>query len=199
MVYWISYVIIKLLSKIYFPCTFYGKEHLPRKGAFLIASNHLSNLDPIILGISLWRRFSYIAKDSLFKNKVLSFFLFQVGAFPIKRDTADFRAIRESLRRLRLGCPLILFPEGTRGVGREKKPQAGIGLIAGKSQLPVIPALIEGSDQVLPPKARKLKRHQVIIKFGPPIHFSPQQSYEEMTQEIMNHIYYLSSLPVTKK
>jgi len=193
MFYWIAYVFLKLLSKIFFPCRYEGLEHLPKKGSYLVASNHVSNLDPIILGLSVWRKFSYIAKESLFKKKLFRFIMHQVGAFPIKRDSSDFRAIREAFKRLKRGCPVILFPEGTRqGKNASRRALPGVGLIAVKSQLPVIPVFIRGSDQVLPPGKRVLKRHPVTVSFGKPLHFSKDQSYPDISRLIMENIYSLS-------
>ena len=189
MIYWIAYCIVKLISKVFCPCTFYGQENLPQRGSFIIASNHLSNLDPMILGISCWRRFSYVAKESLFKNNFFSFVLHQVGAFPIKRDSADFRAIRETLKRLKAGCPIILFPEGTRRKEpQEKRVEAGIGLIAVKSQVPVIPAYIRGSEYVLPPGGRRLTRHAVTVVLGEPLVFKDGQAYPLIANQIMDKI-----------
>ena len=130
-----------------------------------------------------------MAKDTLFKNKFSNFFLHQVGAFPIKRDSADIKAVKETLKRLKKGCPVIIFPKGTRLAGREdKKPEPGIGLIALKSAVPVIPAYIQGSDQVLPAHAKRLKRHRVVVKLGIPLKFSPKQSYQDMADQIYQGI-----------
>ena len=196
MIYWIAYVITKFVALIFFPRRVIGFENLPKKGGFIVASNHLSYLDPQIIGMCMWRRFSYVAKDSLFKNEFASFILHQVGAFPIKRDTSDFRGIREILRRLKMGCPVVIFPEGTRGVGgRAKKPQQGIGLVAVKSKVPVIPCFVSGSDKVLPPGAKFFKRHLVTVTFGKPMHFSEDQSYSTIASLIVDQIYTLSSAP----
>ena len=192
MIYWIGFLTVKILNWIYFPTTYINLKKLPR-GSFILASNHLSNLDPFILGTSRWRHFSFVAKDSLFKNRFLAFIFREFGAIPIKRDTSDFRAIREVLRRVKKGHPLVVFPEGTRGAGdRTKKIQAGVGLIALKAGVPVVPAFIEGSNKVLPPGGRWFRRHPVTIVFGEPIHFSKDASYSDVAQMIMTAVYTLS-------
>lgn len=189
MIYWIAYLFMKLLSKLCFSCKFYGTEHLPKRGSFIIASNHVSNIDPFILGISCWRRFSYVAKESLFKNKIGAFLLYKVGGFPIKRDSSDFRALRETLKRLKNGCPIVLFPEGTRKKeSQEKRVQSGIGFIAQKSGVPVIPAYIRGSEKVLPPGARKLSHHHVTVFLGAPLYFTADQTYLDIANQIMDKI-----------
>jgi len=184
---------MKLMDIMYFRTIFLGKEHLPASGSFIFASNHISNIDPFILGTSIRKKFCYVAKDSLFKTRLSSFFFAHVGAIPIKRDTSDFKAIREILKRLKNGCPVVLFPEGTRGVGdRKKKTQAGVGLIAFKSNAPVIPVYIQGSDKALPSGAKWFSRHQVKVKIGPPLQFLEKQPYHVISAKIMEEIYSLS-------
>jgi len=197
MIYPLSYFLCKFLQFLFFPTKYHGLEKIRSLDSYIIASNHMSNLDPFILGVSQWRSFSFVAKEELFKSRISSFLLKGMGAFPIKRDKSDFRAIRETLRRLKNGTPIILFPEGTRGVGgRQKKVQSGVGLIAVKSGLPVIPAYIENSEKALPDGAKWFKRHPVTVTFGSPLTFSKDQSYDVITDQIMEKIY---ALPINSK
>ena len=194
MIYWICYFLMTIIDRIYLRTEFYGREHIPPQGGFIIASNHISNLDPLIVGMCSRRRFSYLAKEELFNRKLLAFWFHHVGTIPIKRDTSDFRAIRESIRKLKNGCPLILFPEGTRGVsGRTKKVQPGIGLIVLKSELPVLPVFIQGSDLALPSGAKWFKRHTVKVKIGAPLSFTKGQTYLDIAHQIMSNVYSLSN------
>ena len=148
MVYWIIYFSTKVLSFLFFPATVYGQENIPKEGAFLLASNHVSYLDPMILGITTGRRLNYMAKDTLFKGKFFGYVLPRLGAFPIKRYTGDTGALKECFRRIREGGPLLLFPEGTRhGAMEEKKALAGVGFLAQKANVPVVPVFIEGSQK----------------------------------------------------
>ena len=187
MIYWIAYSLLWLLSKIFFPITVDGRKHLPA-GRVIIASNHVSNLDPILLGLAYQRRISYLAKDTLFKNKVFGFFLHQVSAFPIKRNSSDIGALRQALKRLGSGDSLVMFPEGTRkGTGGPKEPQQGIGFLAVKSGVPVVPAYISGSDKVLPAGARRLTRWPVKVSFGAPLIFG-DKNYEQISSRIMQQI-----------
>ncbi len=189
MFYWFAYGVIFILSKIFCPCRFGGKENIPQRGSFILVSNHISNLDPLILGLSCGRKFGYVAKDSLFKNKFFAFVLYLVGTFPIKRDSSDVGAIKEALKRLERGTPVIMFPEGTRGgYARFKKVHPGIALIASKAKVPVIPAYIEGSDQVLPPGAKWPQRKLVKVTIGAPLTFPENQSYPEMANQIIQDV-----------
>jgi len=189
MFYWFCYYIIQMLGAIFSPRIVLGKENIPQGGAFIIASNHLSNLDPLLIGLSLQRRISYMAKDVLFRNRILKCMLTWVEAFPVRRGSADVWALREALRRLKQGMPVVMFPEGTRKSSTaEKKIQAGIGFLAVKGGVPVIPAYIDGSDKVLPPGARFPKRRRITVSFGKPLMFSKEQSYPEIVTCIMNEI-----------
>ena len=193
MIYWISYYILKISGQIFSPRTILGKEHLPKEGGFILASNHKSNLDPFLIGLCFHRRISYMAKDSLFQNPIVRFFLQHVEAFPVRRGASDARALRETLRRLKRGLPVVVFPEGTRqGSGAESKIHPGIGFLAVKGGVPVIPVHIDGSDKVLPPKSRIPKRGRVTISFGKPICFSEGPPYRDIVISIMKEIEALS-------
>jgi len=194
MFYWFSFYIIKLLGVIFSPRTVKGDENIPQDGAFIVASNHVSNLDPFLIGLSLQRRTSYMAKDILFRNKILKCILQSVEAFPVRRGSADVWALREALRRLKGGMPVVMFPEGTRKISNtEKKVQSGIGFLAVKGNVPVVPVHIDGSDKVLPPGAKYPQRNRVTISFGKPLMFSKEQSYSEIVTQVMNEIQVLTS------
>lgn len=190
MIYWSAFLLMKLIDLIYFRTKFEGIEHIPSQKSFILACNHISNLDPFVVGICQWRRFSFLAKEELFGTRFSDFLFRGMGAFPIKRDTSDFRALREALRRLKSGTPLILFPEGTRGVGdRKKESQPGVGFLALKSAVPVVPVFIEGSDRALPNGSKWFKFHPIRIKIGEPLHFSQDQDYAKISDSILQAIY----------
>lgn len=192
MVYWICYFGTKLLSFLFFPVEIHGRENVPKEGAFLLACNHASYLDPMIMGIVTGRRLNYMARDTLFRNPILGFVLSRLGVFPIKRNAADKKAIRESLDRLTRGLPLLLFPEGTRhGALGEKKIEAGVGFLALKANVPVIPVFIAGSEKVLPPGAKFLIRHKVHVYYGKPIVFKEKLDYEVVARQVMNAVFAL--------
>jgi 1-acyl-sn-glycerol-3-phosphate acyltransferase len=197
MIYWISRLFLKLVCMIFFPPRCHGLKHIPRQGGFIVASNHLSNIDPLLLGIIMKPQLHFLGKDSLFQNKFFGAFLRIVHVIPIKRESADVGALRESLKRLRRGCPLLIFPEGVRAgsktvIRRAGAAYSGIGFLAIKSGVPVIPVKIIGTDEVLPPGGRKLKRHRVTVIVGPALSFSQQASYPEVAQKIISEIAALS-------
>lgn len=194
MIYWLGHIFWVVTSKLLFPCRVAGLANLPR-GGFIFASNHVSNLDPMLIGISSRRRLSYMAKDSLFKNNFFRFILYQVGAFPVKRGAADVGAMREALKRLKNGCPVVVFPEGTRKKSEaQAKAHAGIGFLALKSGLPVVPVFIKGADKVLPPGAKFPRRHLIEVEFGAPTTYSEQDPYPAVADQILQQINALGSV-----
>jgi 1-acyl-sn-glycerol-3-phosphate acyltransferase len=170
-----------------------GKENIPKKGGFILASNHISYLDPLVLGFACPRNLNFMAKEELFKNPLFGRAIRSVGAFPVKRKTADMSAIKEAVRRLRSGKGLVLFPEGGRGDGLElQKPEAGVGFIAAKSQVPVIPAFIKGTEQALPKGSKSMRHAQVSVIFGKQVSVERKMPYQDAAQLIMDNIRHLA-------
>ena len=177
MIYYIVYFLTKAVSFFYFPRRIYGREHIPAQGGFIIASNHVSNLDPVVMGISAIRRINFMAKIELFQTQPLGFILKELGAFPVKRGEADLGALKEALKRLKKGAPVLIFLEGTRRIGNApSEAQPGIGFLAVKSGVPVIPVFVSGTAKVMPPGAKSFTRGPVAVHFGPPVAFDPKAS-----------------------
>jgi 1-acyl-sn-glycerol-3-phosphate acyltransferase len=194
MIYYFAYCLFTILSWIFFPLTVLGRENIPSSGEVIIASNHLSNLDPFIIGVASKRKLNYVAKEELFRNKILGYVLKRLEAIPIKRNTSDFQALREILRRLKRKSPIVLFPEGTRTLDASKrKINPGVGFIAVKSGVTIIPAFVSGSEKVLSPKKFMMKRHPVTVVFGKPLNISPNHSYQEIATQIMEEILSIKS------
>lgn len=187
--YWPAYAVIAVVNPFFFPLTIKGRENIPRKGAFIAACNHISNFDPPLVSYAVRRPIYHIAKKSLFTNKFVGSLLFSVGAFPIKREGSDVSAMRECLRKLKSGQPLALFPTGTRVVGDEAiSAKAGVGFLAVKGGVPVIPLQISGTDQVMPKGSRRIQNHPVTIIIGQPIIVGPSTNYEEIAADILQKI-----------
>jgi len=190
MIYYFTYFFTKFLSFIFFPRTVHGWDNVPRQGAYILACNHISNLDPPIMGISTPRRLHFMAKVELFKNPIRGWWLKKLWAFPIKRGAPDLGALKESIKYLKQGDPVLVFPEGTRRIGNQvMKPQPGTGFLALKSQAPVVPVFIKGSDAVMPPGAKFFKRGHVIVTYGKPFFVGDCPSYEAASEKILNEIY----------
>jgi 1-acyl-sn-glycerol-3-phosphate acyltransferase len=170
-----------------------GRELLPVKGGFLLASNHVSNLDPVLLGIASTRDLSYMAKEELFRNPAFAWVLRRVHAFPVKRHTGDIGAIRTLMHRVKAGSGVVLFPEGTRQPeGKLGKAQEGIGFLAQKLQVPVVPAFVKGSGLAMPVGSSKIRRERVVVTFGKPIFVERGVAYQQTADSIMDAIKRLS-------
>ena len=116
-----------------------GMDNIPASGPVIIASNHVSNWDPIVVGVALKRPVYFMAKVSLFKNPVMNFFMRRLNAFPVKTDFVDRQAIRRALQILGEDKVLGIFPEGARNKSGEAKARPGVVMLALKSGAPIIP------------------------------------------------------------
>ncbi len=194
MVYWTIRFFVAFCFRIIFPMQVRGKENIPKEGPFILASNHRSYLDPMVLPVSCPRKMGFVAKEQLFQKFFLGFILKHLGAFPIRRNTSDIRAIKEIFKRLKAGCPILIFPEGTRAAKAKKQEvQSGVGMLAVRSRLPVIPVFVQGTDKVLAPGSKRLKRHLVTVTYGEPLFFQKKEDYSQIAQQIMKKIYSLSA------
>ncbi len=146
-----------------------GRQHMPRHGAALLVSNHLSFLDVFLIGVPLQRRLNFMARSTLFVP-VLGFLIRSVGGFPIQREGMGASGLKETLRRLRKGGIVTLFPEGTRSPDGKLAPlKPGIATLIARTGVPVVPAGICGTYEAWP-RSRLLPRpYPLRIHFGPPI------------------------------
>ncbi|MBP1550408.1 MAG: 1-acyl-sn-glycerol-3-phosphate acyltransferase [Oscillospiraceae bacterium] len=138
-----------------------GIENIPQDRPLVMASNHRSYADPVILTMPMKRPVTYMAKEELFKNKLFGWFIKKLGAFPVKRGAGDMQVIDDSIAILNSGRNLVIFPEGTRSKdGKVGKGKTGVALIAAKSGADVLPCgiIFEGE---------KLKfRSKLTLRFG---------------------------------
>ncbi|MDF2657662.1 MAG: 1-acyl-sn-glycerol-3-phosphate acyltransferase [Paenibacillus sp.] len=159
-----------------------GTENVPEQGAVILASNHISTLDPPLVGTPLKRVVRFMAKEELFKVPVLGTIIRNVGAFPVKRGGVSKESIRHALQLLKEGGVMGIFPEGTRGGGMGKKGAASLALRSGAV---VIPVGIIGNYKMF----SKIK-----IVYGKPVDLSAYRestssdSLEQATEHIMSSI-----------
>jgi 1-acyl-sn-glycerol-3-phosphate acyltransferase len=162
----------------------YGKEHVPKEGPVLVCSNHISNFDPPVLGITCPRDIAFMGKSELFKFKPLGWLMKNLNVFPVKRGMQDRSALRVGLDLLAEGKTMGLFPEGTRSKdGTLGAPLPGIGFFAMRSEAKVVPCAIIGSYKGVKP----LK-----VIYGPPIDMQELRERKapakEVSQAIMDEI-----------
>jgi 1-acyl-sn-glycerol-3-phosphate acyltransferase len=162
---------------------------VPRQGAFIVAANHLSWTDIPLIPMHFPRKVIYMAKEEYFTGKL--FWLVRLlGSFPVKRGEGDRQALRTGEEQLKKGNILVIFPEGTRSRTRTlAKAHAGMGMIALRTGVPVVPVAIWGSENAL-----KKFRAPVTISYGEPIVFKPKgkkitrADIDEATETVMHKI-----------
>jgi 1-acyl-sn-glycerol-3-phosphate acyltransferase len=146
-----------------------GQHHMPGSGGVLLVCNHLSFLDVFLLGIPLRRPLNYVARSTLFVP-VLGALIRSVGGFPIQREGIGASGMKETLRRLRAGGIVTLFPEGTRSPdGRLGPLRAGIAVLVSRAGVPIVPAGVAGTFEVWPRSRLIPALHPIRIHYGPPI------------------------------
>ena len=170
-----------------------GQQAIPAKGGFILATNHASNADPLVIGAACPKPLHFMAKAELFRNPLFSKILFAVHAFPVNRGKGDIHAIREAMRRVRSGGGLLIFPEGGRSEdGKLGSGQEGIGFLADKLKCPIVPAYISGTDKVLPKGSSRISASRVTVRFGNQILVERRMPYQAVADKIMEEIRRLS-------
>jgi 1-acyl-sn-glycerol-3-phosphate acyltransferase len=144
-IYAFAKILIGTIARLLWRVRTYGSENVPVSGPLIVACNHVSNLDPPLLGSFFPRQISYMAKKELFDVPVLGTLITAVGAYPVDRAGSAASAIKRSVEVLRAGGCVGIFPEGGRNVRGDKEPRGGVALLASVGRAPVLPACIIGS------------------------------------------------------
>ena len=165
-----------------------GLELVPEAGPILVCSNHLSNLDPLVLGAVFPRVMHAMAKVEMFSNPLLRAYLLSCNCFPVRRGAPDRKALRAAALVLQSGGALVLFPEGHRGDGSNLQGfEPGVGYIAMRSRALVVPCALWGTEQALPKGRLIPRRARIHLTIGRP--FQPQgASPEEVSEEIRQRV-----------
>ncbi len=182
---WFAIFIIAVVARL----RLRGRYNVPRQGPFLIAANHLAWADIPLIPLYLPGKVVYMAKEEYFSSKIAWLVRF-LGAFPVKRGEGDRQALRAADEQLKKGNAVVLFPEGTRSRTRMMaKGHAGLGMIALRSGVPVIPVAIWGSENLL-----KKFGARITISYGTPMLLKPKgtkitrEDIDNATEEVMRAI-----------
>lgn len=170
----------RFLSTTLFDLKVYGTENIPKTGGAILAANHQSYLDPILVAVQLRRPISFMAKSELFRYRAGAWFIRSLHAFPVRQGEGDVAAVKETIRQLQAGNLINIYPEGSRTLDGEVAPLLpGIGLIVRRAGVPVVPIAIEGSFAAWPrDRARMFRPHPVWIQFGPPMQLQKLKAHE---------------------
>ncbi|MDR0914314.1 MAG: 1-acyl-sn-glycerol-3-phosphate acyltransferase [Oscillospiraceae bacterium] len=162
-------------------------DAVPKTGAYLLASNHISGSDPIIMVLAQKKRcLHFMAKAELFKNPIIAFVLAKLGAFPVHRGAGDSKAVNLAQELLKMGEAEVIYLEGTRSKdGEFLKPKSGAAMIAYSTNTPVIPVCM----------TKLSNKNRTIIHFGNI--FTPQElgmttgnskEFRDASRKIMDEI-----------
>ncbi|MBR6778783.1 MAG: 1-acyl-sn-glycerol-3-phosphate acyltransferase [Clostridia bacterium] len=185
MIFWICFSIIFLPLVIIFPIKKVGKKNLKElKGKnYILACNHMSNLDGIMLDLRFGKKFRYLAKKELFKKKFTGAFMRSLGTIPVDRQQADPKAIKEIFRLINKNKKIAIFPQGTRAKTvkiEEGSAKEGVALFSIRTNTPVIPMMFDR-------KLKPFRRAKLII--GKPIYPDPERKKDkEYMSEFANQI-----------
>ena len=184
--------LIQIFCIIVFRVKKVGEENIAKEGAYILCANHRSNWDPPILVASTKRKMYVMAKEELFKNNFIRWFAKKCCVFPVKRGKMDLESMKFSLKILKEGQILMIFPEGTRnGMEKNGRAQNGAAFMALRTGVPVIPVGIQGEMKPF---------HKVTLHYGKPLDFSEYKSnkpekevLDKVSKEIMDNIIMLTN------
>ena len=172
MLFYILYTLLVIPCMILFPTAVKGYRNLPRKGRMILVCNHQSNMDAILIGIRIpKRRFYFMAKAEVFKNKFLSWFFTSIGMYPVNREKNDIQAVKKTLSLLKKEKALCIFPEGTRHEAEEMQDaKNGVALFALKTKSPIVPSCFIK-------KPRLFRLNKLIV--GEPFNLSEMDEFKD--------------------
>jgi len=173
-IYKIYRFIAKILILIFWPVKIKGEAVSSYKNSFILAANHISYLDPVILAIAVSRPINFIAKKEVFNLPILAGIFKRIGVIAVDRENINPAAIKKSIALLNEGHILGIFPEGTRSLdGELLELNHGVIKIALQTNVPIVPVGLSGTHEIYPPHAKFpaiFKRQIICIYFGKPIY-----------------------------
>ena len=186
--YWFFRNTFLVFFKVFNRLKVTGSENVPGTGGVVVAVNHASYLDPLVMGAALKRRATYMAREGLFKIPAIGEFV-RSFSFPVRRDRPQPSTIKEAVRRLKAGELIVMFPEGGRSVGGGiLDAKRGVAVIAALGRVPVVPALISGTEVSLPVGSRLLRPAKITVIFGRPLGVGRGETDREYQERICKDI-----------
>lgn len=182
---------LNVFFTIYFRIEKRGEENLPKEGAYILAPKHLSNWDaPIVVAKTKRNDVYVLAKQELFINGFVKYIAKKVHALPVKRNGQDTSTVKESVKALKQGSVLLVFPEGTRnGIEKHGKIHSGATIMANMARVPIIPVGIQATYKPF---------SKVVINYGKPIDMGEKkfgkEEIEEITKKLQDDIMELTNV-----
>lgn len=198
--YWIGHTGSKIFARTVCSMRVQNRSGLEGiEGGLIIASNHVSFVDPPLIGSAFREPIYYFARKTLFDHPVANFILTRVNALPVDQSRPEISILKRIIQLLKSEEKVLIFPEGERSWDGKlnMEGQPGIGMIVSKSKVPVLPIRLFGADKILPRGEKKIRRHPVTLVVGKPIDFSSiledstlgsKDKYKKIADEIMQAI-----------
>ncbi len=184
--YRIGRALARLFVRLLWGFTTEGGERVPAKGPVLLAPNHISGWDPLLVGLGCPRETHFLAKEELFENPLLAWLIRAYNAIPVRRGASDRRALRRAVSVLRGGGAMLMFPEGTRSRdGRLREGRPGAAWVAATAGAMVVPVWVTGARDL---KGAFLRRRRLLVRFGAPIAPPEDGDYRALSEAIMSAI-----------
>ncbi len=209
MLYWFMSTVVRRLLRIAFRPVVKGLDNVPGDGPVILASNHLSFVDSVLIPLVVPRRVTFLAKAEYFEGRglasVLGAFLSAMGHIPVPRteQRAAVAALDIALKTLDEGNAFAIYPEGTRSEdGRLYRGHTGVGWLALNAQVNIVPVAVRDTQRIMPVGARLPRLIRPSVTFGPPIDFKPfadmppARGRRALVDEIMREIQALSGQEV---
>ena len=187
------WIVLAGFSRVYWRLTVEGREHIPAHEPFVLAPVHRSNIDFAVAAVLTRRRLRYMGKDSLWKVRALGALWNALGAYPVRRGSADREALRRTMDVIEGGDPVVIFPEGTRQEGPVVQPLfEGAAYVATRTGVPIVPVGIGGTQKAMPRGSKMLWPAKVHVVIGPVLHPKPveegkrasRSSIHELTEQL---------------
>ncbi len=168
-----------------------GRQNFPKTRGAIVCANHQSHFDPVLVGLSCDRRLNYLARDTLFNNPLFGWLIRFLDAIPIRRDGVGIGGLKESLKRLKRGELLLVFPEGTRTRdGELSKLKPGFCALARRAKVSIVPVALDGAFQAWPRSQFLPQLAAIHVCTGEPISPEAIAAYtdEELVAEVSRRI-----------
>ena len=184
-------IVCRLFAVLLFRVRCHGRDYTRASGGALVVSNHQSQLDPVVVGLVFNRRLNYLARDSLFRFGPFRWLIESLDAIPIDRDGTGLAGLKETLRRLKAGEMVLIFPEGTRTLTGEVQPfKPGFAAVARRAKVPILPVALDGPFESLPRSAIFPRPVAIQVEIGPPLamHEVASLSDRELGDEVERRV-----------
>lgn len=163
-------LVLEVVIRLYFRLEVHGRQHIPRRGPFIISPVHRSYLDTPVIGAAIWRLMRYMGAEKMWTNRQLGWFLTAMGGFPVQRGAADREALKAALLVVERGEPLVMFPEGTRQSGPiVHELFDGPAYVSCRTGVPIIPVGLGGTELAMPKGKKFIRPVKMVVVIGEPL------------------------------